>query len=284
MLFRLVLLFAIASGLIIFTWSNLQPIAITFLGIQTLQFPLALWVLGAIVAGILTTIVINTLFSISSFATGREVRSQFKQTTRSRFEQLRRDRVSADSPTPESVSSYPQSPSTKKQDDAAWRDWEGYEEPVDRQQSVRQPAPTKTLDDDWNLNPDDDWEVSSQSPPVDQPRTDAAPRSGTDYKVTPPSGVAQPEAAPQPKSSSQAGSVYSYGYRDPGESGVGRQEKVVDAEYRVIVPPYMPSVPPPPTSPAATDPTVESRDEEDAEDWFDDGSDGAGEDERWRFR
>jgi hypothetical protein len=41
-----------------------------------------------------------------------------------------------------------------------------------------------------------------------------------------------------PKTSSQTGSVYSYGYREPGNSGVGKTESVYDADYRVITPPY----------------------------------------------
>ena len=36
----------------------------------------------------------------------------------------------------------------------------------------------------------------------------------------------------------QSGSVYSYGYRNPSNSGVGRTESVYDAEYRIITPPY----------------------------------------------
>ncbi|MBD0266213.1 MAG: LapA family protein, partial [Tolypothrix sp. Co-bin9] len=45
------------------------------------------------------------------------------------------------------------------------------------------------------------------------------------------------ERPQQPKSSSQSGTVYSYGYRDPNNSGVGKTETVYDADYRVIIPP-----------------------------------------------
>ena len=45
------------------------------------------------------------------------------------------------------------------------------------------------------------------------------------------------ETKQEPKSKSWAGSVYSYGYRDPNQSGVGQTESVYDAEYRVVVPP-----------------------------------------------
>lgn len=255
MLVRFVLLFAIAGALIIFTWSNLQPVAITFLGIQTLEFPLALWVLGAIAAGILTTLVINILFSISNFATGREVRAQFRQTTRSRFEHLRRDRTSSPSSTTDPGSSYTQSGAAKKEDDAVWKNWDGYEEPVSRPQTPRQPSPA-TASDDWDLELRD-WEDTPANAPVDRQGTTSAAKSRTDYEVT-----------QQPKSSSQSGSVYSYGYRDPGGSGVGKQEKVVDAEYRVIIPPYIPSVPSPTPAPMTPPPTEEREDEDNADDWF----------------
>lgn len=46
------------------------------------------------------------------------------------------------------------------------------------------------------------------------------------------------EAEQQPKTTHQSGSTYSYSYRDDNETGVGRPESVVDAEYRVVTPPY----------------------------------------------
>ena len=58
--------------------------------------------------------------------------------------------------------------------------------------------------------------------------------------------VAQPET----KSSSTSGSGYSYGYPNPENTSVGKTESVYDADYRVIIPPYVP-------------PTEESPDEDD---------------------
>ena len=73
-------------------------------------------------------------------------------------------------------------------------------------------------DDDWDFNEDADNERNSRS--QDEVRA-------TNY-----------ERQQQPKSSSQSGSVYSYGYREPSSSGVGKTESVYDADYRVIKPPY----------------------------------------------
>lgn len=46
------------------------------------------------------------------------------------------------------------------------------------------------------------------------------------------------ETEQAPTTSSKTGSVYSYSYKEPKNSGVGKTESVYDAEYRVITPPY----------------------------------------------
>jgi len=51
------------------------------------------------------------------------------------------------------------------------------------------------------------------------------------------SGFRSSEAEPQPKTSDQSGTTYSYGYRDANQSGVGRRESIFDAEYREVTPP-----------------------------------------------
>jgi hypothetical protein len=48
----------------------------------------------------------------------------------------------------------------------------------------------------------------------------------------------------EPKTGSQSGSVYSYGYREQSNSGVGKADAVYDANYRVITPPYQKPVEP----------------------------------------
>lgn len=260
MLFRLVLLLAIAGALVIFTWSNLQPLALTFLGIQTPAFPLALWVLMAIAAGIVTTLAVGVLFSLSSYATMREARAQFRQAAqRSGFGEFSREGFQTKSPfSPGTKQTSSRSTGSKAAqsaaaDDSAWRDWEGYEQSGDRKQTSKSPA-TSNEDDDWNLDSSGDWEEESPNP-VDRHKADQ---------------TSSKRDAQQPKSSSRSDSTYSYGTKDPGTTGVGKQEKVVDAEYRVIIPPYTPSAytPPPPPPPPPSKPTPEA---ENADDWFEDG-------------
>lgn len=76
--------------------------------------------------------------------------------------------------------------------------------------------------DDWDTNDSrtDDWDFDSAPP---EPRT-SGPQ--TTY-----------ERQQEPQSSSKSGSVYSYNYRDPKNTAVGKTESVYDADYRVIRPP-----------------------------------------------
>jgi hypothetical protein len=159
-----------------------------------------------------------------------------------------------------------QTPSQTVGGDAAWNNWEGYEESTARQTSTTR-SPASDSIDDWDAEASDDWDVDEPSDtPRDEPRDEprdgraAASRVRTDY-----------EAKQEPKTASRSGSVYSYSYREPKDSGVGKAESVVgkpvvDADYRVIVPPYR-SLDDEPVSEAPT--SAES-----ADDWFEEDSDG----------
>ncbi len=63
---RLPLLFLILGGLAFFTLQNLTPIPLVILGIQTQALPLSVWMLIAIAAGGLSTVVIGGLFKASN--------------------------------------------------------------------------------------------------------------------------------------------------------------------------------------------------------------------------
>jgi hypothetical protein len=277
MFFRLILLLAILGGFVLFTWSNLQPLSLVFLGIQFPAFPLAFWVLGAIAAGVLTTFVISILFNLSHYVAGRAVRSQFRQAARSssRFQGGGGDRFQ-----PGSQSSSSTQATASQDDDTAWKNWEGYEEPVDRQRTVQRSTTQKQSVDDWEAEIPEDWDEAPGKPSNtsgdslrDRPRAEPAPRNRTDYEVS-----------QNPKTSSRSGSVYSYGYRDPGSSGVGKAEPVadkpvVDADYRVIVPPLR-SLDEDSVESVAPEPVAE----ENADDWFEDDRSDDFNDERRRSR
>jgi hypothetical protein len=108
--------------------------------------------------------------------------------------------------------------------------------------------------DDWNTNnQDDDWNFD------EKPEEPSAPRQQNSEFSEPKTYERQQE----PKSSSQSGSVYSYNYREPKNTAVGKTESVYDADYRVIVPPYQP-----PTTNQANN----NNNDDDDDDWsfFDD--------------
>lgn len=87
--------------------------------------------------------------------------------------------------------------------------------------------------DDWLVKPKPigDWERKSTDHSAEkissQPTvTVEATHTNTEF-----------EAEQSPKSESWSGSVYSYGYREPENTGVGKTESIYDADFRVIVPP-----------------------------------------------
>lgn len=253
MLFRLLLVLAIIGGLVVFTLQNTTPaIALIFLGIQFPALPLSWWVLGAIAAGATTTLVIQLLFGLASFATGQAVRTRLQSNFRRQSQS--RDAQSYSS----QFDGKTQSSQREREDDSVWQDWSGYDSSPSRNSSepVKPRSTAENSDDDWERPMSDDWEDSE---PQDSSRS---PSSASRSRLTE-DDLRNFEVKQTPKQTSQSGSVYSYGYREPEGTGVGRSEKVVDAEYRVIVPPYSPISEEPPVTPP----------EENADDWFEESSD-----------
>lgn len=269
-LIRLIFTLAIFAALAIFTTSNwTTPLAIVFLGFKLPGLPLAVWVLSAIAAGALTSLILSGLMRLSNQLAIQEIRSRM----RAFYQQGR------------GVASEPGYRNPASDDDAAWKNWDGYEEPAssarasqssppeDRSYARSQPADEPL--DDWERPPSDDWERS------DRAAASAQTERRRDLDL---------ESQPEPQRRSQSGSSYSYSYREPGESGVGKAEKVVDADYRVIVPPYRPledepfpepepppaytaytpPYTPPVTPPDTTSAAPEPEPEENADDWFED--------------
>ncbi|WP_414527710.1 LapA family protein [Nodularia chucula] len=93
-------------------------------------------------------------------------------------------------------------------------------------------SPSKTFDD-WDTEGEsDDWDFDEEEPKAPRPTPPNPPvRDSQTY-----------ERPQEPQSSSQSGSVYSYNYRQPENTAVGKTESVYDADYRVIIPPYEPPI------------------------------------------
>lgn len=228
---RLILLVAVLGGLTLLLVQNWSPVlSLVFLGVQTQPLPLAIWILFSTATGAFTSVLIATLFNLSNyFVAGQRQTPDRRSTTVPRAKATQREE-------PTSRPTSPPPPASKKE------------------------QPTSDVFDDWETNGsrDDDWnfDEKSEEASTSNPQTQPARDSKTYER--------QSEA----KSSSQSGSVYSYSYREPKNTAVGKTESVYDADYRVIIPPYQP-------------PTTNQADDDDWE-FFDDDEDFEDDDKRSR--
>lgn len=207
---RIVLLLLVLGGLALFAFSNLSPVlSLVFLGMQTAILPLSAWIGIAIAAGAITSFVLQFL---SYLQRGNSTR---------RFE--------------EPDEAPPQSRSFRR---------ESYENPAAGQTPYTPPSPPpetpkSSATSDWEQKSDEDWDFDENPP------TSTSTRQGFERPTgTPPSARSNYEVKQEPKTGSQSGSVYSYGYREQSDSGVGKADAVYDANYRVITPPYQKPVEP----------------------------------------
>lgn len=280
---RLLLLLAILGSLALFAIQNLAPVSLVILGVPTLAIPLSFWVLGAIGAGALTTIVMAGLIELSRPVkrVAAPPRPENRPIGDSPFGELRSNRFSRfrtggwSAAASETGRSNPRRSANRgddwdspAQDSAAWDDWE---EPASRS-APAEAAQTPLRDREdaaWS-----DWQGYENSPRR-QPPPDAEPipyrdsyEPRTDF-----------ETDRQPTSRSQTGSVYSYSYRPDEEPDEpiedepppSRSNSVYDAEFRVIAPPFRPdpgevSPPPPRAAGSNSDGEWDFVDEDD-EDW-----------------
>ncbi|MBW4614337.1 MAG: LapA family protein [Desmonostoc vinosum HA7617-LM4] len=199
---RLILLVAVLGGLTLLLVQNWSPaLSLVFLGMRTLPLPLAMWILFSTATGALTSLVITFLFRLSDyFAIAKRQTPSQATSTSSRTRVNQREKTTPPPANPASSAGRTQYTTNEAIDD-----WE-----------------TNNRDDDWNFDekPEQAPTPSSQSQEFRDSRTS--------------------ERQPDTKNSSQSDSVYSYNYREPKNTAVGKTESVYDADYRVIIPPYQP--------------------------------------------
>ena len=126
-------------------------------------------------------------------------------------------------------------------------------------------------------------ESNSNSKYYQQPQQKETVRDVGNYQDSSPNTTY--ERPQEPTTTYRSGSVYSYGYRDPKNSGVGRSESIYDAEYRVITPPYRGVEPSdePEWKSRENSNKKENENNEDEDDWgFDDEDDFEEDNERYR--
>jgi hypothetical protein len=194
---RLLLLLLILVGLAAFTLQNWAfQLPLVFLGQQTLVLPLSVWVLGAIAAGALTTLLFTGLFRLSNTLAAQKIRSRVASASRLETEAAA---------------------SRSSWDDSGWGS------SANRSPSSQDEYSSSTGD---RFTDESDFGAEAEADPVDRSGYE---RDRTNYEV--------PQ---EPTSSYRSGSSYSYSYKDPNSSGIGRSESVYDADYRVIIPPPQP--------------------------------------------
>jgi uncharacterized integral membrane protein len=195
---RLILLLVVIGILTLLLVQNWSPVlSLVFLANRSIPLPLAVWVFLSTAAGAVTSLVMTSLFKVSNY---------FGEPQRSRR-------------TP-SVGTSPRTRVTPREE---------FQTPPSQPAASKTESGTSNAFDDWETNDgsNDDWDFDEQQPPTPQPRPQ-----------TPPVRDSQTYERPQtPESSSQSGSVYSYSYRQPKNTAVGKTESVYDADYRVIIPP-----------------------------------------------
>lgn len=204
----LIVLIAVIGSLALFAWQNWSPsLQLTFLGLKSRPLPISIWILGALIAGVVTYLFIYGLFELSNY-----LFKQNLQSPRATSQTLQHQAQSG-----ESRDRYSQS-----------------EEISNSQSSFNLKKDSELREEDENI---DDWK---QETPIISNSWDSSRKEqdieDTQKSVSQDSTEKNYEVEQEPKTESCSGSVYSYGYREPSGSGVAQTESVYDADYRVITP------------------------------------------------
>lgn len=204
----LIVLIVVIGGLALFAWQNWSPsLQLTFLGLKSRPLPISIWIIGALIAGVVTYLFIYGLFELSNY-----LFKQNLQSPRATSRTLQHQALSR-----ESRDRYSQS-----------------EEISNSQSSFNLNKDSELREEDENI---DDWkqETPRISNSWDSSRKEQDIED-TQKSVSQDSTEKNYEVEQEPKTESCSGSVYSYGYREPSGSGVSQTESVYDADYRVITP------------------------------------------------
>ena len=198
----IMVLFAIAVGGLLI-WQNLGVITLVFFGgIMTVKLPLAVWVLLFTLAGIISGLTLQFLYSF-----GRPLAAP-KASPRI----ANNPTVSPPSPRPTYIQDSAPSPPLRRSSGQASNDWE------------------RDSGDDWNFD----------TPPLRRSSGQAEKPTTIQDREEFPTRVADEEKTnfvKPPSDSSQTGSVYSYSYRTAKQTRGEKADQVYDVNYRIITPP-----------------------------------------------
>lgn len=259
---QLITFLVIVGGLAIFMIQNLSPsVSLIFLGSALPSLPLSVWILGAMFAGMLTYGLIASLFNVSQSSVGQQPQRQPPS-----------PRPPKPPVEPSTASSWGYNPASEPFQQPSYTSSSSV-----RNSAAESPKTTTAEEDDWEtevkpFNPA--WEDQSLEDVTTSKSSSSSPRSSIlgeekwddseqnreTFKPSPPPIY---ETEQKPQSESWSGSVYSYGYREPNTTGVGKTETIYDADYRIITPPPASS---PPTR-IQDDSEFQQNNSDDDEDW-----------------
>lgn len=240
---RILLLMLVLGSVALLALQNLSPVlALVFLGAKTQALPVGVWILAAIATGALA----GSFLQLLSYLQRRPLQARIRKleaTEPPRSNQSRRE-------TAQSTYTAQQTYSTQQT---------SYTPPP-----PPEPTNTDADGDDWEeeVAEDDDWGDELEEPRDRTPSRQPFAKDSVEERTT-------YERQQEPKSASRSGSVYSYSYREPRNSGVGKTEAVYDASYRVITPPYQEPEPVRKTNQDEDDWGFEDEDDEFDTDWKD---------------
>ncbi len=205
----LVVSIVVIGGVALFAWQNWSPsLSLKFLGLQSIPLPLSVWIVGSLIAGVITYLFIYAIFELSNYLLKQNLQPAKTRPRKSQYQDetvAARDRAAQEQASSDSQSNFNLNKNS---------------EPTEKDENY----------DDWEKKPpqvNSSWENS----------TDESNQGEAEESSNQTSTAQNYEVEQQPKTESWSGSVYSYGYRDPSSSGVGQTESVYDADYRVITPP-----------------------------------------------
>jgi hypothetical protein len=198
----MMVLFAIAVGGLLI-WQNLTVITLVFFGgIMTVKLPLGVWVLLFTLAGIISGLTLQFLYSFRRPLAAPKASPRIANNPT----------VPPPSPRPTYIQDSAPSPPLRRSSGQASNDWE------------------RDSGDDWNFDTPPLRRSSGQAekPTIIQDREEFPTRVADEEKV---------DFVKPPSDSSQTGSVYSYSYRTAKQTRGEKADQVYDVNYRIITPP-----------------------------------------------
>ncbi|AKG23299.1 hypothetical protein [Calothrix sp. 336/3] len=119
-LFRLILLIALLGGLTLLLAQNWSPVLpLVFFGVRTKSLPLAIWILFATSAGVITSLVITSLFPIANSLAGEKRPTSSRKST---FKETTTQRPSKEEKPPRAPTPSPEKATSSRDNDGDWED------------------------------------------------------------------------------------------------------------------------------------------------------------------